>query len=466
MNASNSPPAPRRLNWVDLPPEERFALLRRTESDLSEYLAKAEQIIQAVREEGDSALVRFAQELDKADSFTRDSIRVSDEQITAAPDKLDEEVREAIAFASESIRRFHKDQLPESFWLHEIRQGAFAGERTSPLEQVACYVPRGKGAFPSVFLMTVVPALVAGVKRIVVLTPPGADGTCDTATLAAANAIAAFGTGAIEIYLVGGAQAVAAVAHGTETVPKCPRILGPGSPWVAAARRLLADKIDPGVPAGPSEAIIFADGSVGGELAAMDLLVEAEHGADSSAYLVTTDTAVANAAANALPKLWAEMDANRVAFSSAVLSGKQGGILLVPDAETAYQFINDYAPEHLEILSTDPFKHLDFIRNAGEILLGAHTPVPLGNFVLGANAILPTGAKAQYASPLSVFDYMKRTSVGFVTKQGYPALAKHAERLARYEGFSAHARAVSDARLPLLEGLDGVETPPPSRNEP
>ena len=156
MNASNSPPAPRRLNWVDLPPEERFALLRRTESDLSEYLAKAEQIIQAVREEGDSALVRFAQELDKADSFTRDSIRVSNEQITAAPDKLDEEVREAIAFASESIRRFHKDQLPESFWLHEIRQGAFAGERTSPLEQVACYVPRGKGAFPSVFLMTVV----------------------------------------------------------------------------------------------------------------------------------------------------------------------------------------------------------------------------------------------------------------------------------------------------------------------
>ena len=278
MNASNSPPAPRRLNWVDLPPEERFALLRRTESDLSEYLAKAEQIIQAVREEGDSALVRFAQELDKADSFTRDSIRVSDEQITAAPDRLDEEVREAIAFASESIRRFHKDQLPESFWLHEIRQGAFAGERTSPLEQVACYVPRGKGAFPSVFLMTVVPALVAGVKRIVVLTPPGADGACDTATLAAANAIAAFGTGAIEIYLVGGAQAVAAVAHGTETVPKCPRILGPGSPWVAAARRLLADKIDPGVPAGPSEAIVFADGSVGGELAAMDLLVEAEHG--------------------------------------------------------------------------------------------------------------------------------------------------------------------------------------------
>ena len=461
MNASKSPVEPRRLNWVSMSPEERFALLRRTESDLSDYLAGAEKIIQAVQEQGDSALVRFAQELDKAKAFTKDSIRVTAEQISAAPDALEEDLREAIAFAAENIRRFHKDQLPESFWLHEIREGAFAGERTAPLEQVACYVPRGKGAFPSVFLMTVVPALVAGVKRIVVLTPPGADGTCDTATLAAADAVAAFATGTIEIYLVGGAQAVAAVAYGTETVPKCPRILGPGSPWVAAARRLLADKIDPGVPAGPSEAIVFADGSVGGDLAAMDLLVEAEHGPDSSAYLVTTDAAVAEAAAEALPKLWAEMDANRVAFSSAVLGGAQGGILLVPDNETAYQFINDYAPEHLEILSTDPFKHLDFIRNAGEILLGAHTPVPLGNFVLGANAILPTGAKAHTASPLSVFDYMKRTSVGYVTEQGYSALAKHAERLARYEGFSAHARAVSDARLPLL---DGVKSPPPTRD--
>ena len=191
----------------------------------------------------------------------------------------------------------------------------------------------------------------------------------------------------------------------------------------------------------------------------MDLLVEAEHGADSSAYLVTPDPKVADAAAAALPDLWGAMDDNRVAFSSAVLSGAQGGILLVPDDETAYQFINDYAPEHLEILSADPFKHLDHIRNAGEILLGAHTPVPLGNFVLGANAILPTGAKAKFASPLSVFDYMKRTSVGYVTAGGYPALAKHAECLALYEGFSAHARAVSAARTPLLEG---VKNPPPA----
>ena len=252
-----TPPAPRRLNWEALSASERGALLRRTESDLSGYLDGARKIVDAVRTEGDEALVRFARELDKAEPFDKKSLKVSAEQIASARQELEQEVFEAIGFAAESIRRFHNDQLPESFWLHEIREGAFAGERTQPLEQVACYVPRGKGAFPSVFLMTVVPALVAGVERIVVLTPPGANGACDTATLAAAEAVASFGAGKIEIFLVGGAQAVAAVAYGTETVPKCPKILGPGSPWVAAARRLLADQIDPGVPAGPSEAIVI-----------------------------------------------------------------------------------------------------------------------------------------------------------------------------------------------------------------
>ena len=226
--------------------------------------------------------------------------------------------------------------------------------------------------------------------------------------------------------------------------------MGPGSPWVVAAKRLLSGIIDPGTPAGPSESIIFADGTVDGRLAALDLLIEAEHGPDSSAYLVTNSRKVVDEARAALPEFWGCMGAQRVEFSSAVLCGPRGGIVLTPTIEAAADFINDYAPEHLEILSKEPFAHLGRIQNAGEILLGPHTPVTLGNFVLGPNAVLPTNGAARTASPLSVFDFMKRTSIGYVTAAGYPLLAQHAKVLATYEGFDAHANAVSALRNPLM----------------
>jgi len=423
-----------------LSPAERAQLLVRSEADLGPIIEKVKPIIAAVKAEGDEALARFAQQFDKA-PVTADRIAAMPAEFTAAFDVVDSEVIAAIEYAVDGIRRFHEAQKPEEMWMKEIRPGAYAGDRFLPIPSVACYVPRGKGSFPSVVMMTTIPAVVAGVSRIAIVTPPGPDGNIDAATLVAAKL-----AGVKEVYKCGGAQGVAAAAYGTQTVPKLAKIVGPGSPYVVAAKRLLADVIDPGIPAGPSESIILCDETANGRVGALDLIVESEHGPDSSAFLVTNSRAVAEAARKALPEFWQQMGEQRVAFSSAVLCGPRGGIVLAPDFDQAIAFVNDYAPEHLEILAREPFAYLGRIQNAGEILLGEHTPVPLGNFVLGPNAVLPTSGQARTCSPLSVFDFMKRSSIGYVTAGAYPGLARHARVLATYEGFDGHANAVSSLR--------------------
>ncbi|RWD48830.1 histidinol dehydrogenase [Mesorhizobium sp.] len=418
----------------------RAALMRRSETDLSGFMEKAVPIIEAVRTEGDAALVRFARDFDKAD-LDAARLKVSPAEFDAAFGMVDEDVVAAIRFGIENIRHFHEEQKPEAIWLKEMRPGAYAGDRFTPIRSVVLYVPRGKGAFPSVTMMTAVPAVVAGVPELAIMTPPAPDGSVDAATLVAARI-----AGVETVYKCGGAQAVAAVAYGTETIRPALKIVGPGSPWVVAAKRLLAGVIDPGLPAGPSEAIILADDSVHGGLAALDLLIEAEHGPDSSAYLVTHSRRVAEEALAALPEHWARMTEQRVAFSTAVLTGACGGVVLTASIEESYRFINDYAPEHLEILSTDPFAHLGQITEAAEILMGPHTPVSIGNFGLGPNAVLPTSRWARTCGPLSVTDFVKRSSIGYVTAAAYPEFARHARTLARYEGFSSHEHAVSDVR--------------------
>jgi histidinol dehydrogenase len=235
-------------------------------------------------------------------------------------------------------------------------------------------------------------------------------------------------------------------------VPRCLKIVGPGSPWVVAAKRQLADVIDPGVPAGPSESIILADDTASGALAALDLLIEAEHGPDSSAFLVTPSRRRVAQAQEALQTYWRQMEPQRAQFSQAVLRGAHGGIVLTRDFDAAIAFANAYAPEHMEVLAAEPMAVLGRLRNAGEILLGPYSAISLANYLLGPNAVLPTGGKARTASPLSVFDYLKRSSVACVTREGYPRVAPDTECLARYEGFDAHARAVSALRPPLLPG--------------
>ena len=424
-----------------LSPAERAALVKRSEADLTFFLEKAQPIIDAVRREGDEALVRFGRELDKAPSLTKETLKVSEAEFDEAFSAVDESVIAAIRFSIANIRAFHEEQVPEPMWLKEIRPGAFAGDRYTPIKSVAVYVPRGKGSFPSVTMMTSIPGVVAGVPNLAIVTPPGLDGKVDAATLVAARL-----AGVETIYKVGGAQAVAAVAYGTETVRRAQKIVGPGSPWVVAAKRLLAGVIDPGLPAGPSEAIILADDTVSGGLAAMDLLIEAEHGPDSSAWLVTSSERVVKEALAALPDLWSKMTDIRVEYSHAVLTGRSGGIILAESMADACAFVNEYAPEHLEILSTKAFEYLGEITEAAEILLGPYTPISIANFALGPNAVLPTSMGAKTYGPLSVNDFIRRSSVGYVTEKGYPEMATAARTLGTYEGFSSHVNAVSALR--------------------
>ena len=421
--------------------QSRDRLLARAEDDLGRFLEGVDPIIEAVRREGDSALVRFAREFDAASALDKQSIAATSADFDRAFDTVEPAVIETLEYAADNIRRFHEAQKPTEMWMKEIRPGVLVGERATAIDSVACYSPRGKGSFPSVTLMTAIPATVAGVARPVILTPPGADSRVDPATLVAARL-----AGIDEVYKVGGAQAVAAAAYGTATVPRCQKIVGPGNPWVAAAKRRLAGVIDPGMPAGPSETIILADPSANPLIAALDLTIESEHGDDSSAFLVTWSRELAEAVRIAIPGYWDKQSNVLARYSSNVLSGHSGGIVLTKDAESAYEFINDYAPEHLQVLSKAPFEHLSHIRNASEILLGEHASGTLANYLMGPNCVLPTSGAAHTYSPLGVHDFMKSASIGHVTAGGYAELAPHAHRFARYEGFDGHANAVSSLR--------------------
>ncbi len=421
--------------------QQRQALLVRPEADLTYFLDRVRPILNAVRDQGDAALIAYAKRLDGA-TLSPDSLRCTAEEFENAETQLPRDVRHAIRYAAENIRRFHEGQMPESPPLREIQPGVFAGEKTTPIPSVACYVPRGKGAFPSVALMTTLPAAVAGVSAIRIITPPAPDGSVDAATLYAAKIV-----GVKEVYKCGGAQGIAAVAYGTHTVPRAAKVVGPGSPWVVAAKRLLAGLIDTGLPAGPSESIVLADETANPHLAALDLIVESEHGPDTSSFLVTNSREVAEEARRAIPKFWKGLSEIRAKFSSTVLAGPHGGILLTETMEEALTFINDFAPEHLEILGRDPIRYLPEIYHAGEILLGEYTPFTLANYLIGPNAVLPTGGWAKTCSPLSVHDFLKRSSIARVsTVDAYRLLAKPAHTLAIYEGFDGHAQAISGIR--------------------
>ena len=420
---------------------QRTTLLTRSEADLGPFLEKVAPIIEAVRIEGDEAIARFARDFDKA-PVEPDKLAATPEDFDEAFRVLDPELIETLRYSADNIRRFHEAQMPPEMWMKEIRPGVLVGERTTPIDSVACYAPRGKGSFPSVTLMTTIPATVAGVPQAILLTPPGPDGKVDAATLVAAR------LGGVEkVFRVGGGQAVAAAAFGTATIPKCMKIVGPGSPWVVAAKRLLSDRIDPGLPAGPSESIILADETANGRIAALDLIIESEHGPDSSAFLVTWSRDVAEAARSAIPEYWREMSELRVGFSASVLGGSSGGIVLTRTPEEAYAFINDYAPEHLQVISKEPHEHLSHIRNAAEILLGEYAVGSIANYMMGPNCVLPTSGWARTHSALGVRDFLKTSTVGHLTRRAFDEMAPHTHRFATYEGFDAHANAVSAMRL-------------------
>ena len=423
------------LVWSQLQTEEKQRILRRTESNIDDLLPYAQKIIETVRNDGDKALIELNRRFDAPD-MSMEQLRAQPADFVRARNDISPELLAALHHAHDNIRRFHEKQLPEPLWFTEVQPGIMAGEKITPIASVGLYVPRGKGSFPSVMLMLATPAKVAGVERVVVTTPPSPTGQVDAATLLAAEIC-----GIDEVYAVGGIQALAALAYGTETIPNVSKVVGPGSGYVAAAKRALHGVLDVGAPAGPSEAIILCDEYADPVLAAMDILVEAEHGPDSAALLVTHSRALAEAIQVELPNQIEKLPDWRQEYVVSVLS-TYGGIVLTEDLVASIEFVNDYAPEHLLVLVQEPFGLLNRLKHAGEILLGPRTPIPFANYCLGLNAILPTGGFARSFSSVSVWDFLKRTGVGYVTEQGFDQLAQTTTTLADYEGFPAHAEAI------------------------
>lgn len=423
----------------ELTDEKRNFIMKRAEKDISEHMKLAKEVSDDVRKRGDEAVLEYTSKFDRVD-LTADSMKVKPEEIEAAYKRLDAETKEAIEYAAKNIRNFHEKQMPEEMWFTEVDKGLLVGEKTTPIVDVCLYVPGGKGSFPSVMLMLGVPAVVAGVEKIVVVTPPNKQGDVDDAILVAAKII-----GITEIYKVGGIQAVAAVAYGTETIPKCHKIIGPGNSYATAAKRVLANYIDAGLPAGPSEAIILADENADPEKVALDWMIEAEHGPDSASLLVTNSAELVEKVIPIVERQLEKISDIRREFVTTNLS-TYGGAIITESLDESIAFVNEYAPEHMEVMTEKPFEVLPKIKNAGEILLGDYTPVTLCNFVLGPNAILPTGKSAYTYSSVSVLDFLKRSSVGYASRDGFEIVRDYAYRIAKVEGFDTHGLAVKDRK--------------------
>lgn len=430
--------------WSTLDRDTQTKILLRSEQDIASVREAVEAVVADVRLRGDAALLELTRRFDHAD-LSRLPIRVQPEEFDVAERRLTDEVRRAIEFCVESVRKFHTGQLPEGLDLREVRPGVYAGERATPIESAGMYVPRGRGSFPSMTYMLCVPAVLAGVGRVCMTTPPDERGEVDPGCLYAARL-----SGVNEVYRIGGAQAIAALAYGTESIPRVAKITGPGSMYVSSAQRLVRAEVEIGLPAGPTESVVVADNTASSYLVARDLLIEAEHGSDSSALLVTDSETLAGEVARHLTTMVEEIPEPRRGFVEDVFSG-YGGILLFDSIDSGIEFVNDFAPEHLQVQTRDPFATLTRIRNAGEILLGPNTPFSAANYAIGANAVLPTGGRAKTSSPVSVRDFQKYSSVVFLTEEGYHAVEQPVTALADYEGFFTHAQALRRRKEPPAE---------------
>ncbi len=418
----------------ELSGSQRQALMARVQADFGPVEEKVREIVAAVRERGDRALVDYARELDGAE-LAEDGLKVTPLEFERARAEIPADLRAALEQAIANVRKHHRAQMAPPPPMAEVAPGVLAGERLTPIASVGLYVPRGKGAFPSVMAMLCTPAVLAEVPSISVCTPPAPDGSIDAASLVAAELC-----GVTDVYRAGGAQAVAAMAFGTATVPRVQKLLGPGNRYVTAAKRLVYGWVDPGPPAGPSESLVLCDAHADPEIAARELLVEAEHGPDSAALLVTDSERLADAVAELVPPLVERLPPERRDYCEAVLRG-YGGIVVTADLAEAIDFVNEYAPEHLRVLTESPMELLPALRNAGEVLLGENASIAFGNYAIGVNAILPTGGTARSYSSVGVHDFLKWSSFAQVSPEGVKSVGPVALTLAQYEGFPAHAEA-------------------------
>ncbi len=418
---------------------------RLTEADLArsggvdaEILGVAAKIVDDVRRRGDAAVRELTSQLDRVDLA---DYRVTEAEIEAAVEECDEEFLDAIATAAGAIEDFHRRQLPQS-WFTAQEGGVFLGQKVTPLTRVGIYVPGGRARYPSSVLMNAIPAFVAGVEEVAMVVPPAADGSVNPYTLAAAAQ-----AGVTEMYKVGGAQAVAALAYGTDTVPRVDKIVGPGNAYVTAAKKLVMGDVGIDMLAGPSEVLVLADETAVPAFVAIDLMAQAEHDPRAATYLVTTDPELPLLVEEALKVLLEESPRGEITARSLT---DNGVVIICPDVVAALDTADLIAPEHLEIQMADPYELLGSIRNAGAIFLGPWTPESVGDYVAGPNHVLPTGGTARFSSPLSVDDFVKKSSVIGYSFEALEMDGPTVLEIADKEGLWAHGRAVS-LRLDALE---------------
>lgn len=408
------------------------ALASRSTGKMTDLEKKVEAIIDNVKANGDKAVFEYTKAFDGFD-LNKDNIKVTDEEIKEAFDSLDPKFIQVIEDAAANIRKFHEKQKRIS-WIDTNEDGTLLGQKFTPIEIAGVYVPGGKAAYPSSVLMNIVTAKVAGVPRIVMCTPPNKEGKVNSGTLAAAKI-----AGVDEIYKVGGAQAIAAMAYGTESIPKTYKICGPGNIFVALAKKAVYGEVSIDSIAGPSEILVLSDETTNPRFAAADLLSQAEHDEMASAIMITTSKEVAEKTSEEVDKFVACLERKEIMQKSL---DNYGYIFVADNMDTAIEAANEIASEHLEILTANPYEVMTKIKNAGAIFLGNYSSEPLGDYYAGPNHILPTNGTAKFFSPLNVDDFMKKTSIISYSYDALSKVHKDIEYFAEKEGLTAHANSI------------------------
>lgn len=407
-------------------------LLKRSPNHYSQYESTVNEIITNIRENGNRALFDYTLKFDKF-ALTEDNIKVTREEIDEAYKQLNPELIEVIKKSAENIRDFHMKQLRNS-WFDAKEDGTILGMKITAIQRVGVYVPGGKAAYPSSVLMNVVPAKVAGVSEIIMTTPPGSDGKVNAGTLVAADI-----AGVDVIYKVGGAQAIAAMAFGTESIPKVDKITGPGNIFVALAKKAVYGYVSIDSIAGPSEILVLADETATPKYVATDLLSQAEHDELASAILITTSKELAEKVSAEVDRFTAQLSRKDIITKSL---DNYGYILLADNMNDAIDAVNEIASEHLELLTANPFEVMTKIKNAGAIFMGEYASEPLGDYFAGPNHILPTNGTAKFFSPVNVDDFIKKTSIISYSREALEKVHKDIELFAEKEGLTAHANSI------------------------
>jgi len=416
----------------DLSPEERVNVMERSMEDISSVYEEIRKIVEEIRGNGDDVSLKHYRK--HKEDISQADLEVTSEEIEQAYKQIDPKVVDSLKVAAENITKFHRAQLEREMWSIEVKEGIIAGRITRPMDIVGCYIPGGRAAYPSSVLMTVLPARVAGVENVVAVTPPTKGMVSNPATLVAADV-----AGCDRIFKVGGPWGIASLAYGTGTIPRVDKIVGPGNKYVTAAKMLVYGQVDIDSPAGPSEALILADESGDPELIAVDFLSQIEHDPDSAGVLVTTSQKLAEDVCNIIEHEFESLPRKEIVQSALT---RHSYVLVAKDMEQAIDFTNEYAAEHLQIMTEDPFITLNRIRHAGSIFLGPYAPVPVGDYASGTNHVLPTGQCARMFSGLSVDDFIKKPTFQYLSKEGLSSLKDVVVTLAEAEGLPIHARAV------------------------